>query len=305
MDNIFNVGVSYFHTIKTEIPVIGDLYDLLTTNRYMDQVIAVRNAKDLMTKSNLKEKLPSYTPSGIFERSGSHFPLKMNNFICIDIDKKDNLQVEGFENLKEQLSEISYIAYCGLSCGGEGYFCIIPIADHFLFKSHFHSLNADFANIGITIDQICSDIGRKRFVSYDPDPYINYEPETYDGLISEPNKVCKIVVQSDSSVFDSARLQTEADSYINILVKRKLDITSPYLKWLRIGYAFANTFGETGRERFHKVSQFYYDYESKETDTLYSSCLKGSSPNPITIKTFLMYAREAGLDTENPWDREW
>ena len=303
-DNIFEVGVSYFHTLKTEVPVTAELYDLLTTDRFRDEVTAVRNAKDLATKGNLKNALPSYTPSGTFGSWGYALLLKPTGLICVDIDKKENLQVEDFADLKDRLSKVPYIAYCGLSCGGEGYFCIIPIADHYLFRHHFHSLQMDFAAMGITIDEKCSDVGRKRFVSYDPDPWINHQPTIYEGLVEVP-RWCSNKSPVSGVTFDNADVAL-VDRYIDLIVEKKLDITYLYHNWLRIAYAFANTFGEAGRERFHKVSQFYdysrcdggNKYNPKETDELYDSALRGNSPNPVTIKTFFFYARERGLDAE-------
>ena len=299
MDNIFDIGVSYFHTLTTEIPVMAELYDLLTTDRYKDRVMDVRNAEDPATKSNLKTKLPSYTPSGIFERSGSRFPIKLNGFICIDIDKKDNLNIKDFDKLKDSLSQVSYIAYCGLSCGGEGYFCIVPLVDPFLFKSHFRSLQLDFANMGVTIDPACNDIGRKRFVSYDANPYINYRPEVYEGL-ADDNPICRNpqIVGADATPTTCYEI-AQADNYIDIIEKKKIDITYGYPKWFRIGCAFANTFGEDGRSRFHRVSKFYHEYTPEETNRLYSAILKKSNSNPVTLKTFLYYAREAGVDKPN------
>lgn len=277
---------------------MAELYDLLTTDRYKDQVMAVRNAKNQGTKGNLKALLPSYTPAGTFADSSSFGPLELSGFICVDIDKKDNLDVVDFGYLKEVLSQVPYIAYCGLSCGGEGYFCIVPIADVYLFKSHFRSLQIDFAAIGVTIDQACSDIGRKRFVSYDPEPYFNYAPEVYRGLADEK---CEHHSQhsTENELVADWYETAQTEIFIKAIEEKKVDITESYPKWFRIGCAFANTFGEDGREKFHRVSQFYYNYDPAETDKLYDSVLKGNSSNPITIKTFLYYARESRANWEH------
>lgn len=130
----------------------------------------------------MKTRLPAFTPSGLFRGGAANTLLKLTGLICIDIDRKDNLQVEGYDRLKDQLGRLPYVAFCGRSAGGEGYYAIVPIAQPNKLLLHFRSLQTEFSAMGITIDPSCCDVSRKRFVSYDPEPYINQEAEIYEGL---------------------------------------------------------------------------------------------------------------------------
>lgn len=54
---------------------------------------------------------------------------------------------------------------------------------------------------------------------------------------------------------------------------------------MRICFAFANEFGEGGRDFFHKVSKISSKYNQKDCDDQYDKCLK-SNGEGITIATF-------------------
>ena len=60
---------------------------------------------------------------------------------------------------------------------------IIPYKDHTKHKQYFDFCQKLFRCFGITIDPKCYDICRLRFVSYDPDPYINLDAEIFDYVL--------------------------------------------------------------------------------------------------------------------------
>ena len=219
--------------------------------------------------------------------------LKPTGLICIDIDRKDNLQVEGYDRLKDQLGRLPYVAFCGRSAGGEGYYAIVPIAQPNKLLLHFRSLQTEFSAMGITIDPSCCDVSRKRFVSYDPEPYINQEAEIYEGLADGDITGNATLSGTDS---EDEPLK-EVLKYIQIIEQKKVDITAGYANWLRIGYALHNAFGDFGRELFHRVSNFHPRYSYVETDRLFSGLSKGNCANQVTIRTFFYYTRRYGLET--------
>ena len=150
MKNRLDVAVSYYEHIYTKFPVRATLIDLLTTNRYKSRVLAVRTESDARKKKELKTRLPAFTPSGLFRGGAANTLLKLTGLICIDIDRKDNLQVEGYDRLKDQLGRLPYVAFCGRSAGGEGYYAIVPIAQPNKLLLHFRSLQTEFSAMGIT-----------------------------------------------------------------------------------------------------------------------------------------------------------
>lgn len=92
---------------------------------------------------------------------------------------------------------------------------------------------------------------------------------------------------------------------VNVIIEKieagKIDLTSSYDDWLRIGFGFTHEFGEAGRSLFHRVSQFYPDYDFTRCDQQFDNCLK-SNREGITIGTFFHLAKQAGIyakDEEN------
>ena len=296
MKNRLDVAVSYYEHIYTKFPVRATLIDLLTTNRYKSRVLAVRTESDARKKKELKTRLPAFTPSGLFRGGAANTLLKPTGLVCIDIDRKDNLQVEGYDRLKDKLGRLPYVAFCGRSVGGEGYYAIVPIAQPNKLLLHFRSLQTEFSAMGITIDPSCCDISRKRFVSYDPEPYINQEAEIYEGLAdgaAVPDITGNATLFGTDSEDEPLK---EVLKYIQIIEQKKVDITAGYANWLRIGYALHNAFGDFGRELFHRVSSFHPRYSYVETDRLFSGLSKGNCANQVTIRSFFYFVRQHGLD---------
>lgn len=294
MKKLEDTCVSYYYGFGCKRPMDMNLLQILTTGRYEDKILEIRNTEDKKIKATLKERLPLFTPSGRFRNLSASGFIEHSGFICIDIDKKHNLYVPDYGNLKDRIKELPFVAYCGRSVSGEGYYCMIPIAYPEKHTQHFYSLSEAFVAIGIAIDEACSSVVHKRFVSFDPDPYINNEAETYEGLVEElPESVKRSQTSASCCAENDPDLRHKVDMYIAALVEYQIDITEGRKNWLSIGCAFANTFDEEGREMFHAVSQFHADYNSIETDRLFIDLLgRGYSYN---IGTFFHYAHKANI----------
>ena len=73
------------------------------------------------------------------------------------------------------------------------------------------------------------------------------------------------------------------------------DIAPTYPQWRDLGFALADTLGESGRNYYHRLSRFYPTYNPTETDTQFTNCLK-SNKHGITIKTLYHLAKSANVD---------
>jgi len=93
---------------------------------------------------------------------------------------------------------------------------------------------------------------------------------------------------------DLAVNNNDVETILQRLESSHTDITANYSDWRDIGFAFADEFGESGRELFHRVSRFYPKYKSTECDKQYNNCLK-SSGHGVTIKSFFHLAQQAGI----------
>lgn len=84
------------------------------------------------------------------------------------------------------------------------------------------------------------------------------------------------------------------ESLIAQLKASHTDITSDYTEWLKVGFAIASEFGETGRRYFHEISALYSGYDATECDKKYDECLK-SDNGRTNIATLFYLAEQQGV----------
>ena len=87
----------------------------------------------------------------------------------------------------------------------------------------------------------------------------------------------------------------DLETIISRLESSQTDITANYSDWRDIGFAFADEFGEAGRNYFHRISRFYSGYSPADCNKQYDSCLKAKG-HGVTLKTFFHLAKQAGID---------
>lgn len=75
---------------------------------------------------------------------------------------------------------------------------------------------------------------------------------------------------------------------------QQIDLTSDYTDWCNIGFGFADSLGEEGRDFFHRVSKFHEHYNHEECEKQYNNCLN-SKGSGVTVGTFFHMAKERGI----------
>lgn len=199
MKSILDIDVSCFKNYQTAWnPKPVNLLDWLKSDKYKPQVDAIRQLSDKAKRDTLKSQLPGITPSGVFTHRRMSNLVSHTGFMAIDIDQDDtNKQIENLSDLKQQISNIKQIAYCGLSVSGTGYWALIPIEpDPKLHKAYFDYIAGIFASHwNISLDKSCKDISRLRGYSYDPEAYFNHEAVR---LPPPPQKVMKPAVNASN-----------------------------------------------------------------------------------------------------------
>lgn len=76
------------------------------------------------------------------------------------------------------------------------------------------------------------------------------------------------------------------------VVRRGIDLTDGYSKWIEIGMALANL-GEPGRQFFHIVSSVYPGYDRTKADTKFTNLLR--TTRKVTIATFFHHCEAYGV----------
>jgi predicted P-loop ATPase len=270
--------VSCFEKKSKKNLKIYDYYEKIKTGFWENEVIDYRTGK------KEKTSLPAVTISGLFPENRKISEMqKHSGFICIDCDFKDN---EDILTKISSLQKDEYINAIHKSVSGKG------IALYFKIKANkhiesFQAISDYLANeYKIIIDQACKDVSRLRFISYDPEIYVNQKSKTWSTFIDKKN----IIPDNFNPVFD----ENDISFCIKQIKDKGIDLTSNYADWIKIGFAFVNEFKNSGRDYFHAVSSNYAHYSHEKTNKKYDSLLK-SNNSGITIGTFFHLCKQNGI----------
>ena len=171
-------------------------------------------------------QLPVATISGTFAPTCKAENLVAHStLLCIDIDKKDNMDVDWFDDLKHEWHNIPQILYAGRSIRGKGWFAIFRIAYPDKHEDQFEALKHDFANSGLIIDKACKNVNRMRFISYDPEPYVNEDATLYTKVWVEPKPA-----YHSSSAYSGDDME-QVEKCCHIIEDRSIDITATCSIW--------------------------------------------------------------------------
>lgn len=293
MNTLFKAQISLLPNASADDSEIENisLGAALVSRKWRKKVEALRAEKDPQKRQALKDNLPCITPGGTFGHVSRAGLINPSGFLCADLDYKPekgiNTALSGFD-LKAEISRLPYVAYCGHSCSGAGYFLIIPIKDPSKYKEYYRALAADFEKGGLTLDAACSNIAFKRFVSYDDNPYINTATQPYAYTLPEREHTTREALGRE---LDATETAAKVEAVISACELNKWDITESYADWVRIISALASTFGEAGRDYAHRISALYTGYDYQETDNKYNDLLRHQEYK-TQIGTFFYIARQ-------------
>lgn len=282
MRSPLDTTVTYFEKVTDKNPI---------PRRLLDIVKGLQNTPALeKVKSGKAEKakvLPAFTVSCKLGHDGK--PEELTGLICLDFDLKQNEHIANWNYVKDVLISAPFAAYVSLSASGKGFYMFVPVLEPERHNEHFRALSQLFANIGIVVDQSGKDITRRRFISYDPDAYINHNPEAFKIALAPDTKPKPLIRDTEVS-------KHRVEVALQEIEFRQIDLTPTYEKWLQMGFAFAAEFNEEGRGYFHQISQFYSNYSFEQCDEQYDRCLRGDHSKGISIATFYTLCSQADIN---------
>lgn len=151
---------------------IVDVFDAIQTGQWMSHVETVRNATSKDHQKVLKKSVPYFTASGTFQHRRDDGLISHSGIIAIDFDNLDNV--------KETKSWLACDRFSWFTCesiSGNG-LCVFVKIDSTKHLESFKYLESYYlTNYQLAIDPACKDISRPRFVTYDPDGYLNPNAE--------------------------------------------------------------------------------------------------------------------------------
>ncbi len=252
--------------------------EVIRNGRYRSKVEALQallSEGNEKAYSNQKKRLPAFTPSGKFEggRRMNNL-LEYSNLIILDIDK---LTSEKLIAVREKAIQDTHTYSCFVSPSGKGLKILVKTVNSATkHKETFLQIQEYYESLlGISIDPSGKDITRLCFFSYDKDLYLNPQSQSYKPPIA-------------------MSIQSDIDKLIDAIMSRRIDLTSNYDDWLKIGFAIESEFGEGGRTYFHEISRLNPDYNAETCNEQYDKCIKNNSSG-ITIKTLFHIAKQNGI----------
>ena len=242
-----------------------------------------------------KSKSPCVTIGGVFNGSKAAENLRQpSGLLAADLDHLGDRT----EAVKYQLSQDPYVFAVFKSIGGRG-LCVVFKIDSGRFADSFQGiadyLITTYGLVGKQFDPSSSNINRLRYVSYDPDIYVNDKAQLFRKY---PKKEAK---EPKKTGF----IHTEPDfkNIVDQINKNAIDITGGYQEWYKIGWSLISKYGEDARAIFHQVSQYSSSYDVNECDEKFNYLIK-TLPVKITIATFYYHCKQAGIDIMTPRTRE-
>ena len=303
-----NAGASYLDTpnMPTDINRLRHLYSTAMQTYPTDPA---RAASLFDEYKRQKMSMPLATMGGIFKNGGlKEDMISASKILTIDLDNTKptdyhkyegkeipNIHVKDWNMLKWQLARLPFVAYAGLSIGGYGLFLLIPIEDESFYLDYWKCLEHLFKkHLNLVIDPQTKDITKPRFISYDPNPYINTQADVF--RIKLPEKSTEVPVRRYTSS-PSTTTEEAVRRCVDEIERRVLDITSDYGEWIDIASALFNELGEAGKQYFERVSRFYPNANEKDISYKWE---KNKNRSKVGIGTFFDICKGYGIKYKLP-----
>lgn len=224
--------------------------------------------------------------------------------LCLDIDgpkpgepDNGNAWVQDWNQVKNQLAALPWVAYCALSAGGRGVFVLVPIerADAQTYGAYYETWETLLKRrFNLATDSACKNLARLRFMTYDPAPIINRAAEIWDKVLQisqdwrqgpQLATPCDLTPEQQNTVRDAVAYCTA----------HGVNIADGYDDWLHLAAFFAHSWNDAaGRELFHQLAALSPKYRARENDYKLQD-LARMHPNPVRFGTFIKLCRDNGV----------
>ena len=289
---------------------IKEMVEWLTNGHFKSVINGQKSLEGLVpltpewkaAKDKMKARLECWTPSCVIregEHRGDGNIEKMSGIMAFDFDLKDQTDKEYFlKEFKGSMVLFPSVFYAGLSASNSGFF-VLALTDSVepeRYKPTYQAISEEFAKIGWVTDAVASSLSNFRFVSYDPQPYINLEVEPYKSVAAE--EVSCFAPQKKAYVATEIRVKSKQEEYEEILriirENPNSGISDVEGEWFGVGLAFAKHFGEAGRALYHEYSALWPRYRAKDVDKKYDWCL-AKGDGSVSIAKFFWVCQQHGI----------
>lgn len=277
--------ISYFNRLPeagqdhvcSEVISIDDFLNGIKYGKWENLITPVRLEIDKPKRDRLKKSLPSVTVGGVFKKRKESEIIEHSGFLCVDIDAYSD---------RTALIQDPYTYALFNSTSGKGIAVILRVNPDKHKESYRWVENYYFSTYGISVDPAPKNPASLRYVSYDPDIYINGRALMARTKSDKPRKIQSLpIIIPDDMVGDM----------VQQVVSSRRDIAPDYDSYLRLGFAIATGFGENGRSYFHALCSVSEKYHSEQADKQYTRCLSGAGKSGVSVGTFYWMLQSVGV----------
>ena len=198
---------------NNDIIDINMLVELVKSNPKSSHISRIREVGYKSKEYNdLKLKLPSITPHGVFKSLKSESLIKLSGYLYFDIDG-----ISDIDNIKQKLIDTNIVSFICKSVGGRGLSFLVKYdttnIGNDTFIDLYNYVRDIFVNLGFNIDISASGLVRKMIISSDNDVYFN-------DKVSLPIDVVSIKDASKSSEIKKIEKKRERDTKGNDTFKK-------------------------------------------------------------------------------------
>lgn len=159
-------------TVNGEECDLFDIFDAIASGHWADTLKplheAVKNNADPKRITELKAELPYFTGGGTFSVRNEKGLKQHSGRLIMDFDKLEDVAAS-----KELISRDPFTEVVFLSCTGRGFAVVVKIDPLKHIESFLYLEKYYMDKYALRIDKSCKDVSRPRFISYDPNIYIN------------------------------------------------------------------------------------------------------------------------------------
>jgi hypothetical protein len=266
-------------------------------------VDAIRSEPDKEKRKQLKEENLPYFVLGTFKNNYRNSNnLISTQFISIDFDDLNGNADELDEKLRSDKNVFSF--FKSPSNNRKVIYKLDRvITDKDDYKNAYTQLLPKFTErYGFETDPVTKDAAREIFLSYDPNLYVNPNPEPLDtSWITPPvprmNKI------------NLSKVRSEEVKYVPSAIEYLKEKIEGYEDWMNCGFALASL-GEAGREYFIELSDNpNYNDSLEDINNKFDNFIE-TRTGEITLATFFKIAKNYGYEypelpkqPESPIDR--
>jgi hypothetical protein len=175
MKTFDTIWVSYFEDLRNIHPQssfsLEEIFHLVKSPKWQHEIA---NCKKDPTN---KQKLPSFTPTGVFSQRNNNGLIRYSGIICLDID-----HVNDVISLKERCKQIPWIWCSFITPSSSGLKVFVRTHTH---QDDFKWIEAEIAIsfydlTGFLRDDKAKDLARLQFVSHDEYLYLNNDAKIWE-----------------------------------------------------------------------------------------------------------------------------